>query len=150
MRSLPSSKEHAETAAGRAIGPTNVDLSPLGPSWRSPNLSPLQAKARNVQLQQVRRPLSKDCPEPRHDYIPNKAKEPNKTGMFVGVCEETHRIGLSISDIDNNDFDNFENNEFCGASSATQHENWLADTGATSHITMSDTNVTDVEHYCCG
>jgi hypothetical protein len=46
--------------------------------------------------------LSKDCPEPRRDNTNTKPKESNETGMFVGVCEETHRIGLSSDDFNSN------------------------------------------------
>ena len=89
--------------------------------------------------------ISKDCPEPRRENTTTKNRESNETGMFVGTCEEIHRVGLTSTDIDSEISGNVENNEFCGASSDTKQENWLADTGATSHITMSDTEMTDVE-----
>ena len=89
--------------------------------------------------------LSKDCPEPRCETTSTKSKESNKTGMFVGVCKETHCTGISSNDFNNDNSGKFENLQFCGASSTTNSEHWLADTGATSHITMSDTHMTNVE-----
>jgi len=85
--------------------------------------------------------ISRDCPEPRRE-LPTSNKEASltKSGMFVGVCEEIHQI-------DNNDYDPSDSRvisaEFCGTTITV--ERWLADTGATSHISTSDTSMTNVE-----
>ena len=143
---LPSSKEHAETAAGKAIGANECRSKPAGTKSEKPK--PIATVGKGLKCFNCNKfagHLSKDCLEPRRDNTNTKPKESNETGMFVGVCEETHRVGLSSDDFNSNNSEKFEISQFCGASSTTINENWLADTGATSHITMSDTNMTDVE-----
>ena len=82
--------------------------------------------------------ISKDCPDKKRD-ADSAVKE---TGMFVGCCveindsndsNEQHYVGYSPA----------AKSEFCASSDGT--EKWLADTGATTHISMSDRHMTNAE-----
>ena len=64
--------------------------------------------------------ISKDCPNKKWD-ADSAVKE---TGMFVGYSPAAK-------------------SEFCASSDGT--EKWLADTGATTHISMSDHHMTNAE-----
>jgi hypothetical protein len=78
--------------------------------------------------------ISKDCPEKK--FRDDDVKE---TGMFVGVCveiepkTEQHYFGFLPPT---------SKSEFCATSDGS--ERWLADTGATTHISMSDAGMTNV------
>ena len=111
--------------------------------------------------------IAKDCPEPKRERTTTK-----ETGMFVGMCtidyedieanekkqdmndkynenddKEWTFVGICEEIIDDCDV-KFNNKEFCASAVAPRsialQENWLADTGATAHITMSDVGMTNV------
>ena len=70
----------------------------------------------------------------------------NETGMFVGMIEEIFNNNNNNNDdkkvkINNNNY--CKNYNFCGFSDMS--ENWLVDPGATSHITMNDKFMTNIE-----
>ena len=88
--------------------------------------------------------IAKDCPDEKK----KKTADKKETSFFVGCAveaeeeeEEIHRFGF-ISDNNNN---NNNNNNFEYCASCGGEERWLADTGATSHITSSELGMTNVE-----
>ena len=111
--------------------------------------------------------IAKDCPEPKKERNESNTKE---TGMFVGCCmfdneDEIVEITkepkeMKVVDKKNDKNENNENEKmFVGVCeeivtdktkselciSAASNENWLADTGATAHITMQDAGMINVQ-----
>ena len=76
--------------------------------------------------------------EKKQDMNDKYNENDDKEWTFVGICEEV------IDDCDVK----FNNKEFCASAVAPRsialQENWVADTGATAHITMSDVGMTNV------
>ena len=90
--------------------------------------------------------IAKDCPEKKKEKGGEEKKE---TGMFVGMCEfiETNEEVFEQTyrkDYDPMTTNDAEPSEFCASSDGT--ELWLADTGATSHITTNDRLMFNVEN----
>ena len=79
---------------------------------------------------------AKDCPEKKKTKASDEKKE---TGMFVGMCvqeSEQPRCDTVTMDVDEA--------TLCAVN--VGGEKWLADTGASSHITMSDRGMTNTEN----
>ena len=79
---------------------------------------------------------AKDCPEKKKTKTSDEKKE---TGMFVGMCVQENELPRGESDITGVDKE-----ILCAVS--VGEEKWLADTGASSHITMSDRGMTNTEN----
>lgn len=82
---------------------------------------------------------AKDCPELKKTKTSDDKKE---TGMFVGMCTQKHECH------DCNLKSKTETSEGTTQiySVSAGSEMWLADTGATSHVTMNDHGMTNVEN----
>jgi hypothetical protein len=114
--------------------------------------------------------IARDCPEPKKDKNESSTKE---TGMFVGCCmfineDEVNENEKEVTETEINEYKNNKESEnefmFVGicekivtektlpkiCTSAASHENWLADTGATAHITMQDVAMVNVQPVSIG
>ena len=99
--------------------------------------------------------IARDCPEPKGALYSEKK---NKTGMYVGMCEENMEVTNATMEVTNTTEtpteellrmcfvptmeDEWYKDQYCTSSNGMEH--WLADTGATTHITMTDEYMTNV------
>ena len=79
---------------------------------------------------------AKDCPESKKKKATDEKKE---TGMFVGMCVQDTTLLT-------NDTATTDMSQVTLCTISVGDEKWLADTGASSHITMSDRGMTNTEN----